>query len=67
MKKVSISYFINTSAIIWGVVLISCAVILRGTPYKEEIDSIIGGGIVFHFIIIQGSLANQLRKNKIGN
>jgi len=64
MKKSKIGYLIIASAIIWGAVLISCAVILKGTPYKGEINLIVIGGVIFHLLFIWAPLGNQLRGEK---
>ncbi|MCF7857855.1 MAG: hypothetical protein K9N07_00820 [Candidatus Cloacimonetes bacterium] len=62
MKKGKLGYLIIASAIIWGAVLIGCAAILKGTQYKGDINLIIIGGIIFHFLFIWAPLGNQLLK-----
>lgn len=64
MKKSKIGYFIIASAIIWGAVIIGCALKLKGTPYYNEISPILIVGAGFHLIFIWGPLGNQFRKNK---
>ena len=63
MKKNSIGYLIIASAIIWGAVIIGCALILKETTYKEPINRIVFGGTFAHLLFIWGPLANQFRKN----
>jgi len=62
LKKTKIGYLIIASAIIWGAVIISCALILKGTPYKEQVNSILIGGASFHLLFIWAPLGNQFRK-----
>jgi len=62
MKKSRIGYLIIASAIVWGAVLFSCSIVLKGTPYREEINLIIIGGVVFHLLFIWTPLGNQMRK-----
>ena len=64
MKKGQIGYFIIASAVVWGAVLIGCALVLKGTPYKEEVNRIIMGGSVFHLLFIWSPMGLQFRKNK---
>ena len=67
MKKFSIGYFIIASAIFWGSVILGCSFALSGTPFKEEVNFIIGGGAAFHLLFIWGPLAAQFVKNKKEN
>lgn len=64
MKKISIGYFIIASAIVWGVVVIACAKILGGTPYKEGVIQVLSAGTVFHLLFIWGPLAARIGKLK---
>jgi len=66
MTKGKIGYFILASAIVWGAVIIGCAMVLKGTPYKEDVTYILYAGTVIHLIFIWGTLAsqfNELKKN----
>jgi hypothetical protein len=51
------------SAIIWGAVIIGCSWKLKGTGGYEEIQNILYGGVVTHFILIGGVIAGIVRKN----
>lgn len=63
MKKSKIGYFIIASAIVWGAVIIGCTMILKGTPYKEDVAYILYAGAIIHLIFIWGTLTTQARKN----
>lgn len=64
MKSNSIGGFIIASAVIWGAVIIGCALKLEGTALYEEISLILYGGVVFHLLFIWGPLALQFKRNK---
>ncbi|MFC1501870.1 hypothetical protein ACFL6A_00490 [bacterium] len=64
MKKSKIGYFIIASAIVWGAVILGCALKLKGTPYYDEISPILTGGTIFHLLFIWGPLGILSRKNK---
>jgi hypothetical protein len=64
MTKGKIGYFIIASAIVWGAVIIGCAMVLKGTPYKEDVTYILYAGTVIHLIFIWGTLATQLKELK---
>ena len=64
MKKSKIGYLIIASAIVWGAVMIGCALVLKGTPYKQEVNYILFGGVVFHLLFIWAPLGNQFRTKK---
>ena len=66
MKKSTTGYLIIASAIVWGAVIFGCALVLKGTPYKEKIDNILYGGVIFHLLFIWAPLGNQLRNKKRG-
>jgi len=63
MKKSKIGYFILASAIVWGGVIIGCALVLEGTPYKENVTYILYSGSFIHLIFIWGTLTTQFKKN----
>ncbi len=62
MKKGKIAYFIIASAIMWAAVIIGCALVLKGTPYKQDVSNILIVGAAFHLIFIWGPLGNLFRK-----
>jgi hypothetical protein len=66
MKKSQIGYFIIASAVVWGAVLIACASVLSGTPYKQEVINIIIGGATFHLLFIWAPLGKHF-KTRYGN
>ena len=64
-KKISIGWYIIGSALIWGLVMIGCALALRGTDGYKEIQLILGGGAAVHLIFIWGPVAAMIgKKNK---
>ncbi len=65
MKKGLIGYFIIGSAIIWGAVLIGCALKLKGTSCYDEIYLILSGGAGIHLIFIWGPIVSQLKKKEV--
>ena len=67
MKMNKNGYLILASAIVWGAVLIGCSIVLKGTPYKEKINLLLIGGLLFHLFIIWVPLGNQSRKNNKEN
>ncbi len=64
MTKGKIGYFIIVSAIVWGATIIGCALVLQGTPYKQDVTNILIGGASFHLLFIWGPLGNLFRKIK---
>lgn len=64
MKKGTIGYFIIASAIIWGAVIIGCALKLKGTDCYKEISLILSGGAGFHLLFIWGPLAARFARKK---
>ena len=66
MKKGKIAYFILASAIVWGAVIIGCALVLKGTPFKQDVTNILIGGASFHLLFIWGPLGNLFRKKNDG-
>jgi hypothetical protein len=52
MKKVNVGYLIITSAIIWGGVILSCALKLRGTPYKDGVSLTLTLGVIAHLLFV---------------
>lgn len=66
MKKNSLGYFVIASAVIWGLVIIGCSLILKGTGCYDQISNILIGGTIIHLLFIWGPLAVILRKEKKG-
>lgn len=62
MKKNSLGTLIISSAIIWAAVIIGCAFILKGTPYKDKVTLVILGGMAFHLIAVYLPLNKRLNK-----
>jgi hypothetical protein len=52
MKKVNVGYMIITSAIIWGAIIISCALKVKGTPYAEGINFTLTIGVLAHLLFV---------------
>ena len=65
MKKNKAASFMIISAVVWGAVFIGTSIVLKGTPYKEQVLNILLGGIAFHMFFIWIPLGNQLRKKNI--
>ena len=63
-KNKSIGIFIIASAIIWGAVIIGCALKLKGTGYFNEIAYILSAGTTFHLLFIWVPLAVRFKKIK---
>ena len=56
---------IIASSIIWSAVIISCSLILKGTPYNWDVLIILFGGFAFNMLFIWGPLTTaQIKKNK---
>ena len=64
MKKIKIRHLTIASAIIWAAVILGCAIVLKGTPYKDDIFYILLTGAVFHLLFIWIPLGKQFRKLK---
>ena len=65
MKKKKIRNFIITSAIVWGFIIIYVAYILKGTEFKNEVTSVLAGGIIFHLLFVWIPMAKQLKSKTI--
>lgn len=66
-KKNVLGYYIIGSAIIWGAVIVGCALKLKGTDCFNEIALILSSAAAIHLIVIWGPLAAQLKKQKEKN
>ena len=62
MKKSKIGFAIIASAIVWGAVIISCSLALKGTECYSEIQNILVAGVIVHLLFIWGPLVAQTRK-----
>ena len=61
-KKGILGYYIIGSALIWGLTIIGCALMLKGTDCYGKIATILGGAAGVHLILIWGPLAAQMKK-----
>ncbi len=64
MNKPSIGIYIIASALIWGLVMLGCALSMRGTECYPLMQNILNAGAGIHLIIIWGPLAVQFKKLK---
>lgn len=64
-KPFSIGWFIIASAILWGVAILTCALILKSDYMKVQL--ILGGAAAVHFIVIWLPLAAKLKKELNGS
>ena len=64
MKKSKVGYLIIASAIIWSAVIIGCSLVLKGTPYKDQVNRIIYGGTIFHLLFIWAPLGKLFKDKK---
>ncbi len=62
MKNYRAGHAIITSAIIWGVVIISCALKLRGTPFRESVGLSLTLGVIAHFLFVWVPIGTAGRK-----
>ena len=64
-KPFSLGWYIIGSAIIWGLVMLTSAIALKGTDGYMKIQLILGGGAVFHLLFIWAPIAAMIgKKNK---
>ncbi|MDP8202027.1 MAG: hypothetical protein P9M11_07785 [Candidatus Tenebribacter burtonii] len=64
MTKTKIGYLIIASAIIWGIMIIGTASILKGTPYKDDVGKLLLFGSVFHLLFIWVPLGRMFKNKK---
>jgi hypothetical protein len=57
MKKESVTVIVN--AIIWGFVVIACAVALKGSEAFKEIQLILGGGAAASLLVVAAGLRQK--------
>ena len=50
------------NAFIWGVVIIGCALALRGTDSYEKIQLILGGGAAFSLMLVGTGMKKKSKK-----
>jgi CBS-domain-containing membrane protein len=65
-KIISIVWTIIGSALIWGLTIILCALMLRRKNAKDVLF-LVSAAAVVHFIVISVPLAGQFGKKKDGN
>jgi len=64
-KVISMGWFIIASALIWGITMIACAIMLRGTDGYMKIQLILGTGAALHLMLIWVPLATRFGKKKM--
>jgi NADH:ubiquinone oxidoreductase subunit 6 (subunit J) len=63
-KNGKASVIIILSAIIWGAVLIGTSIVLKDTPFKDEIRNIISGASTAHLLFIWAPIGIIYKKEK---
>ena len=58
-SKKRIRAFIIGNAIVWGIVIIATALVLKGTGYMAKLLPILGGGAAFSEVIISRFLLEK--------
>ena len=58
-SKKRIGAFIIGNAIVWGLVIIATALVLRGTGLMSKLLPILGGGAGFSVVILSGFLVEK--------
>ncbi len=58
-------YVIIASAIIWGVVIYSCAYTLKETELNTKIQDILIGGALSHLLFVWAPIALLFKKTKM--
>ena len=61
-KQKTIGAFMIASAIIWGIVIVGSASVLKSTECYDKIQNILVGGVLSHIILIWGPLALLFKK-----
>lgn len=64
LKNFSAGRTIIASAIIWAAVIISCALKLRGTPFREGVGLTLTLGVVAHLLFVWAPLGAESRKRR---
>lgn len=64
MKKNKIGFLTIASAIIWALVILACAFVLKSTPFKEDIVYILLAGATLHLLFIWIPLGKQSPKTE---
>lgn len=62
MKKANV--LIIASAIIWGAVIIGCALKLKGTSFSSEINLILFFGMLAHLLFVWTPLGKLYKREK---
>jgi len=64
-KPFTIGWYIIASALIWGLTMIGCALLLRGTDGYMKTQLILGGAAAVHLLFVWLPLAAMIgKKNK---
>ena len=64
IKKKSIQRYMLISEILWGLVIVGCAIGLSGTDGYLKIQLILVGGLLMHNAIIWVPMLSLFKKNK---
>jgi len=62
MTKKVLGPTILASAVIWAIMIIACALILKGTEYKDEVTLTLSGGMTIHLLFLWIPLIRQMSK-----
>lgn len=65
--RLTVGGLILASAVIWGAVIVGCSFALKGTECYNEIQNILFGGVVTHFILIWLPMGILFKKTKENN
>ena len=57
MNRLGLVLILN--ACMWGVVIIACSYALKGTESFQEIQHILGGGVIGSLLIIAGGMRRK--------
>ena len=47
------------NAVVWGTVILACALVLRGTPLLSPVLFILGGGAVMSVLVLGAALGRK--------
>ncbi len=64
MKGKSVGFFIISSAIIWGAVMIGVTILVKDSPNKHMINMILTMGATTHLLFIWAPLGVMFKKMK---
>lgn len=63
-KNSNAGVIIILSAVIWGAVMIGTSIVLKGTPFKDDVARIIQGATAFHLLFIWAPIGIMYKKEK---